>query len=183
MAMSKFDSKRLALSEVLADYVLANGLQQSSLRDLAKAVSTSDRMLLHYFENKEELMTEVMVRIAERLIALLETARLANIPPHKLIATLSAMMDAPELQPYLNITVELVAQAGSSGSYYKPMTDQIFDIFYDWIRKTIAVPVESLRDQQAAFVFAVIEGFAVLGKVGRRDLIGRAMEIINDTRN
>ena len=55
--MTKPDSRRTEIVERLADHVLAHGLSASSLRPLAKAAGTSDRMLLYYFADKSEMMT------------------------------------------------------------------------------------------------------------------------------
>ena len=51
--MVEASDKRAALIDKLADHVLADGLLHASLRPLAKAVGTSDRMLLYYFKDKD----------------------------------------------------------------------------------------------------------------------------------
>ncbi|MEM7525681.1 MAG: TetR family transcriptional regulator, partial [Pseudomonadota bacterium] len=63
--------KREALLDALADAVLANGLDAASLRPLAKAVGTSDRMLLYYFADKTALLTATFDRVLARLMPLL----------------------------------------------------------------------------------------------------------------
>ena len=49
---------RETLLPLLAAYVLENGLADVSLRPLAKAAGTSDRMLLYHFGSKEELVID-----------------------------------------------------------------------------------------------------------------------------
>jgi AcrR family transcriptional regulator len=50
------DDRLSLLLDRLADYVLAHGLTASSLRPLARAAGTSDRMLLYYFADKDAVM-------------------------------------------------------------------------------------------------------------------------------
>ena len=67
--------KRSDLIEKLADHILADGLLNASLRPLAKAVGTSDRMLLYYFKDKDELIEAVLDHIAARITVILEQSR------------------------------------------------------------------------------------------------------------
>lgn len=62
--MRKADTRRQQILERLADHVLAHGMQAASLRPLAAAAGTSDRMLLHYFADKEELITATLALVA-----------------------------------------------------------------------------------------------------------------------
>ncbi|MFY8208820.1 MAG: TetR/AcrR family transcriptional regulator, partial [Caulobacter sp.] len=47
--MNVRDEQRARVIAVLADHLLATGLSQASLRQLAAAAGVSDRMLLYYF--------------------------------------------------------------------------------------------------------------------------------------
>jgi len=49
---------RDSLLPLLAAHVLTHGLGQASLRPLARAAGTSDRMLLYHFGSKEALMAD-----------------------------------------------------------------------------------------------------------------------------
>ncbi|MEU2775783.1 TetR/AcrR family transcriptional regulator [Streptomyces sp. NPDC007162] len=53
-------AKRRALLAGIRAYVLRNGLADLSLRPLAQALGTSDRMLLYYFGTKERMITEAI---------------------------------------------------------------------------------------------------------------------------
>ncbi len=52
--------RRLALAEGATDYVLEHGLIDMSLRPLAAALGTSDRMLLYHFSDKYDLVATVL---------------------------------------------------------------------------------------------------------------------------
>ena len=51
--------RRAALLAAATEHVLEHGMGNLSLRPLAKALSTSPRMLLYHFGSKEQLVTEV----------------------------------------------------------------------------------------------------------------------------
>ncbi|MGW1620100.1 TetR/AcrR family transcriptional regulator [Streptomyces sp. NPDC002172] len=53
-------AKRRDLLERVREYVMRNGLADLSLRPLAKALGTSDRMLLYYFGTKERMVAEAL---------------------------------------------------------------------------------------------------------------------------
>lgn len=58
---------RSALVDGAVDYVLAHGIIGLSLRPLAKALGTSDRMLIYYFGSKDELIDAIFDRVQSRL--------------------------------------------------------------------------------------------------------------------
>ena len=54
--MKKGELRKKIITEKMADHILSNGLQSSSLRQISAAAETSDRMLLYYFTNKEDML-------------------------------------------------------------------------------------------------------------------------------
>jgi AcrR family transcriptional regulator len=52
--------RREALAEAATDYALEHGLIDLSLRPLARAIGTSDRMLLYHFADKDDLVATVL---------------------------------------------------------------------------------------------------------------------------
>ena len=52
--------RREVLAEAATDYVLEHGLLDLSLRPLAAALGTSDRMLLYHFKDKNDLVATVL---------------------------------------------------------------------------------------------------------------------------
>ena len=64
-------SRRDALLAACTDHVLAEGLIGLSLRPLAKAVGTSDRMLIYHFGNRDGLVAAVVDEATNRSVAYL----------------------------------------------------------------------------------------------------------------
>jgi AcrR family transcriptional regulator len=58
--------RRAELLDEVADYILSNGLADLSLRPLAAAINTSPRMLLYFFETKEQLIADALAHIRAR---------------------------------------------------------------------------------------------------------------------
>ncbi len=63
--------RREALAEAATDHVLAHGLIGLSLRPLAAALGTSDRMLLYHFTGKDDLVATVLRVSSDRSVALI----------------------------------------------------------------------------------------------------------------
>lgn len=53
-------AKRRDLLDQVREYMIRNGLSDLSLRPLARALGTSDRMLLYYFGTKERMVAEAL---------------------------------------------------------------------------------------------------------------------------
>lgn len=63
--------RRDELLEQVTDHVLAHGLIGLTLRPLAAAVGTSDRMLIYHFGSRDDLVSEVLDLANDRAIAAL----------------------------------------------------------------------------------------------------------------
>lgn len=58
--MARDPARRAALAEAATDFALEHGLIGLSLRPLAAAIGTSDRMLLYHFTDKDDLVATVL---------------------------------------------------------------------------------------------------------------------------
>ena len=102
--VSKNDTRRAEIIQRLTDYVLAEGLSAASLRPLAKAAGTSDRMLLYYFNDKAQIITAVLEQISARLVELI-SARTASepLPLEQLRRQFADILFEEALWPYMRI--------------------------------------------------------------------------------
>ena len=62
-------TRRDVLAEAATDYVLEHGIIDLSLRPLAAAIGTSDRMLLYHFRDKDDLVATVLRVSNDRSVA------------------------------------------------------------------------------------------------------------------
>jgi AcrR family transcriptional regulator len=65
--------RRAELAEQALGYVLEHGVAGLSLRPLAAALGTSDRMLIYHFGSKEQLVKDVLALAQQRLAASMES--------------------------------------------------------------------------------------------------------------
>ena len=52
----KTEKRRQEIIGIVAMHLVRDGFQNSGLRAIAKSVGMSDRMIMYYFETKEELI-------------------------------------------------------------------------------------------------------------------------------
>jgi AcrR family transcriptional regulator len=175
MVQSKTDEKRAAIADRLADHVLAHGLIAASLRPLAKAAGTSDRMLLYYFSDKADIVAATLARIAERMTTELATHTAPKpLPLDALVAHLSAIVLKPEFWPYMCVWLELASRAGRGDPLYGPIAAQIGDGFLGWGAMQLDAPDDATRARHAARLLVVIEGMVLVKAIGLDDALERA---------
>ena len=167
--MSVRDTRRQAVLERMADHLLRDGLSNSSLRVLAAAAGTSDRMLLYYFADKDELLAATLGYIAERFARLLDEAGAgAGAQPFPaLLALLWAAVRGAALQPYVRLWLELAAGAARGEEPHRVVAGEIADRFLTWAAERLQVTRETDRAPMAALLLATVDGFALLDAVGR----------------
>lgn len=164
--MKKGDARRQQILERLADHVLAEGLQGASLRPLAAAAGTSDRMLLHYFVDKESLLTAALTLVTQRLIVLLEHARAEPLPLQSLLPQLAVILKDERIQPYMRLWLELVTFAAGGKEPFRAIAQQICSTFVTWIAAALQVEREEDREPLAALTLAIVEGLVVFDALG-----------------
>lgn len=167
--MSIRDERRRAVLERMADYLLREGLAGASLRPLAAAAGTSDRMLLYYFADKDELLAATLGQVAVRLARLLDEAGAGAAPQpfNVLLAEVWAAVRTPDLQPYMRLWLELAATAARGQEPHRTIAGRIADAFLAWTAERLGVEREADRAPQAALLLATVDGLALLEAVGR----------------
>jgi AcrR family transcriptional regulator len=162
--------RREQILERLADHVLEHGLEASSLRPLAAAGGTSDRMLLYYFADKAEILACVLDLVTQRLANLLAPAARRTPQPYaKLRASIWAVVRADELQPYMRLWLDIAARAARDEPPFRTVGERIARGFLAWGAAQLKVANERERAAQAARLLTEIEGMLVLEAVGLGD--------------
>jgi AcrR family transcriptional regulator len=168
----KPDVRRADITRRAADHILAHGLEASSLRPLAKAAGTSDRMLLYYFRDKAELITAALTLIMTDLVAILN-ARTAKTPRplDQLRPALLKVIFAEDLWPYLRVWLEIASLAAKGDLFYRTVGHEIASGFLAWG----AAQLDSdTPDIDAAKLLVALEGTVLLKSVGLDDVIALA---------
>lgn len=161
----------------LAEHVLEHGLAAASLRPLAAAAGTSDRMLLYYFGDKESLIGAVLARIAADMLLRLERALpdASTRPFASLLADLWSAAASPELRPYMVVWLEAATLSARGIEPYRTVSSQIVQGFLDWATARLEEPNPIERSKQAADLLTRIDGAMLMDVLGRRDIADAAM--------
>jgi AcrR family transcriptional regulator len=103
--------QRAAVLAAVADYVLAHGVADLSLRSVARAVGTSHRMLLYHFGSKEHLVRaaieEARTRNGRRLTRAI--AQQGSATPPELVHRVWRWYSSPRRAGFLRLIFEVSA--------------------------------------------------------------------------
>jgi AcrR family transcriptional regulator len=99
--------RRQQLLEAVVAEVAVRGIGDRSLRDVAAAVGTSHRMLLHHFGSREEMLLAIVEEVERR-----QRAVLPQLPEDlaDAIAAMWADLRRPELRPFERLFFECYAR-------------------------------------------------------------------------
>ena len=171
------NDRREAAIERMADHVLSKGLGAATLRPLAAAVGVSDRMLLYYFADKEELLTVTLDRIAGRMIAQLDHA--IPVEPRKpfpvLLEQVWAAMASERLQAFMPLWLDLASGAARGTQPHRDIAGRIADGFLTWVTVRLQPGGDGEPSTLAPLFLASIEGMYLLKAIGRSAFAGSAM--------
>ncbi len=99
--------RRQELLDAVVKECAEHGIGDRSLRDVAAAVGTSHRMLLHHFGSRNELLLTIVDEVERR-----QRALLSELPtePAAAIAAMWADLRRPELRPFERLFFECYAR-------------------------------------------------------------------------
>ena len=164
--MAPADERRTQLLDAMADHMLAAGLAGSSLRPLARAAGTSDRMLLYYFPSKDALVAATLTRVANRMAGLLQAEMAPDRQPaDRLLPRLLESTLQPRFRPYLGLFLEVASRAARGDTLCRTVGGEVIEGYLAWIGAQLDAPSEALRAQALA-ILTEIEGRVVLESLG-----------------
>lgn len=164
--MTGKDRKTVLVGQ-LTDHILASGLGGASLRVLASAVGTSDRMLLYYFPDKPALIAAVLEEVAMRMTLLLELQRGDKpVAAADLEARLLPLVLDPMVWPFMQVWLEMAAMAARGDETCARVGGAIAQGFVDWLEAQLDLPDPKARANAALRLLALIEGAVLLKSLG-----------------
>ncbi|MFF8428689.1 TetR/AcrR family transcriptional regulator [Streptomyces sp. NPDC016566] len=128
-------AKRRDLLDRVREYVMRNGLADLSLRPLAKALGTSDRMLLYYFGTKERMIAEALAIYERRPLLrareLLKTVGRPTTPAglRRFIEEVWRQFKDPDVRATLPLFLEIMSVSVFHPDRYGPV---MHDIVTEW---------------------------------------------------
>ncbi|MEN0651796.1 MULTISPECIES: TetR/AcrR family transcriptional regulator [Hyphobacterium] len=164
------EDRRDALLDRLADHMLAFGIGASSLRALAKAAGTSDRMLLYYFRDKDELVAATLERIAARFSGALDAFAPAQpLPFDAMLKHLAPVLLDEAGWPYMRVWLEIASRSASGDKACRAAGEAIGRGFHTWGAAHLDSSTDR-REREAARLFAMLEGLVLLKALGLEDV-------------
>lgn len=150
---------------------MAQGLNDASLRPLAKAAETSDRMLIYHFGSKDGLIAALLEYLAAMFAGALDTAFPAGRAASRrdCIEQVLAITAQAEFQPFFRLWWDIVAGCAAGNRAYLDAAGAIMDLLLGWIEAHL--PEDDPAPAAAArLVLTQIEGAQMLKAVGRGDI-------------
>jgi len=153
--------RRPELLGLAADYLLAHGLSDVSLRPLAAAMGISHRAVLHHFGSKEDLLIAAVQEVRRR-----EQDRLgaAGTDPEAaagdVLEDVWRRVSSPEQLPYVRLHFDLQAAAGRRPELYGRFLDDLVASWVDVIAALLTGRGLSRAQARAiaTFVYAAMRG-------------------------
>ncbi|MFI5972692.1 TetR/AcrR family transcriptional regulator [Streptomyces sp. NPDC051452] len=135
-------AKRRDLLDQVRHYMIRNGLADLSLRPLARALGTSDRMLLYYFGTKERLVADALAldenRPLLRAADLLDTLGRPEDPAgvRRFMEQVWRLFNTPDRRALLPLSLEVMAASLLHPDRYGPL---MHDVITGWTRMLTSV--------------------------------------------
>jgi AcrR family transcriptional regulator len=144
--------RRRELLDALFDEFAANGIGNRSLRDVAAAVGTSHRMLLHHFGSREDLLIAIVEEAERRQMALVP-----GLPkdPADGFAAMWADLRRPELRRLERLFFECYSRAAQGE---KPFTRMVPGAVDGWLREVESAAGVAYDGAMARLGLAVTRG-------------------------
>ena len=167
--------QRSAFLAGAVDHVLAHGVGTLSLRPLAAALGTSDRMLLYYFGSRDRLLGAVLEVVGERLQRHLTAALPADpLAPGALVTAVAGVLLAPGPEPLLRLYVEVSGLAARGQEPFRTVAAAVAGSWHAWLAERLDAPEE--EDAAAAGVLAALDGLLLLRFVHSADRAAQAAD-------
>lgn len=174
--MSKTLDRRAETLNLVANHVLEFGLAESSLRSLAKAAKTSDRMLLYYFKDKSEIIAATVELIAARMVIRMnDMASSQPLPLQSLLRHLADVLSQEEFRPFTRLWLEIASLASREDPFYRQVGEVIGRGFLAWGASQLERGSTASHDQDSAHLLVMIEGILLLNSIGLADVVQKAI--------
>ena len=125
---------KVALLEKILDYILKNGVQNLSLRPLAKALGTNARMLIYHFGSKEQMIIEALELAQQLQIEALTNTPKPQTDSEAELAFLWSWFSSSEFLAFGKLLFEVEVLAINGNTHYSKFATQIFEGWVSFIQ-------------------------------------------------
>ncbi|QIG55507.1 TetR/AcrR family transcriptional regulator [Altererythrobacter sp. BO-6] len=171
---------RETLMPMLAAHVLEHGLAGASLRPLARAAGTSDRMLLYHFGSKERLVADLLAYVAEVYAQTLDTA-FGSQPAASRRECVDRILDqagGETMRPFMALWWDIVSGSARGNAGYREAAHQMMSRLLEWLEAHMP-PEDPDPAGGARYLMTLIEGTLMLSAVGCEEIARAALEAVD----
>lgn len=141
-------------------YVLRHGLADLSLRPLATALGTSDRMLMYHFGSKRALVDDVLDRASSHLAALVLDVMATSGTAAERLGNLWEHLASPDAEPYLRLWFEVQGLALMGRAPYDQSAPRLLRA---WVELSASILTDMGVSTAEARRIATVEVAAIQG--------------------
>jgi AcrR family transcriptional regulator len=145
-------ARRQELLDALIVAFAADGVGGRSLREVAEAVGTSHRMLLHHFGSRDELLLAVVQEVERR-----QAVTLTAMPtdPAAGLAAMWADVRRPEMRPFERLFFECYARGAQGEAPFDRLHPEAVD---GWLAEVAELTAGTADPAMVRFGLAAIRG-------------------------
>ncbi len=163
VALSERGLRRADLSGRIAGIFLREGIGELGLRGLASRLGTSDRMLVYYFETKDQLVLEALDKVSDRLSAILAAhSNGPRVAAGEFLSGVLALSGDPQVRPFMRLWADVIARGARGEAPYDRVGDRLVQSWRAWICSRLTPPCDELEEARPAALLAIVEGLSLL---------------------
>ena len=172
-------SRRDALLDATAAYILRHGVSRLSLRPLAAAIGTKARLLIYHFGSRDALVAAALASILGRIQREFQALQ-ADVPLDRAVLEFWGWATTPANAPYLRLVFEVHGLAPRQPKMFGGYTRGAFDTWRGIVTASLARRVKTARQKEvvATVVIAVVDGLLLdYLATGDRERTTRALKL------
>jgi AcrR family transcriptional regulator len=156
------------------DAVFDEGLSQLTFGRLATRLGTNDRTIVYYFPSKDDLVTNVLSTIGERLMVALAAAFAAPAEDHLALARAAwPALARTDLDPLFRVYFEAIGLAIVGREPYASLAPRLTTEWIEWL-STFFTGTPTRRRAEAEATVAIIDGVMMLRQLAGPQAAERA---------
>ena len=152
--------KKSAALEAISAFLLSEGLDQTGIRTLGKAAGISDRMLIYYFGNKDQLIEDVLAHVSEQTaLGLQMLAGSEKQESHALLKLLEEAMNIPDFRNAMLLFLEVAARGARGIEPFRTSAKSTVAFWHSWLSEHL---ISGPGEMSPQYLLTQIEGWIFL---------------------
>ncbi len=153
---------------------MSDGLSRLTFGTLAKRLGVSDRIVVYYFPTKNQLITDVLVQVGERLQAVLARAFTHAATDHRELARAALpVLARTDVDPLFAVYFEACGMAAAGLEPFGSLAGQLVEGWVGWLSEFFSGDPPRRRAEAEA-TLALVDGVLLMRQLGGAAAADRA---------